>query len=153
VFRQYELEDGTLVTVQGEEPPQIQLPPSAEEVAAAEAAVAEQAAAVRALKEEQGLTNQVRAGAGGPGQGGGGGATRHVRWIGSWHAVGRRGGQGAVHTSCVKSTVQSSQAKVMPCGAACSLHPHLHMCTLLHAPTRTLLWWRPWRSSRVARRL
>lgn len=152
MFRQYELEDGTLVTVQGEEPPQIQLPPSAEEVAAAEAAVAEQAAAVRALKEEQGLTNQVRAGAGGPGQGGGG-ATRHVRWIGSWHAVGRRGGQGAVHTSCVKSTVQSSQAKVMPCGAACSLHPHLHMCTLLHAPTRTLLWWRPWRSSRVARRL
>lgn len=62
VFNQYELEDGTLVTVQGEAPPPsaIEIPPSQEDVAAAEAAVAEQAAAVRALKEQQGLGNQVK---------------------------------------------------------------------------------------------
>lgn len=59
VFNQYELEDGTIVTVQGEQvgPSSIEVPPSKEDVAAAEAAVQEQAAAVRALKEGQGLTN------------------------------------------------------------------------------------------------
>lgn len=59
VFSQYELEDGTIVTVQGEQvaPSSIEVPPSQEDVAAAEAAVQEQAAAVRALKEGQGLTN------------------------------------------------------------------------------------------------
>lgn len=59
MFKQYELEDGSIVTVQGEEvgPSTIELPPSQEDVAAAEAAVQEQAAAVRALKEGQGLTN------------------------------------------------------------------------------------------------
>lgn len=59
VFSQYELEDGSIVTVQGEEvgPSIIEVPPSQEDVAAAEAAVQEQAAAVRALKEGQGLTN------------------------------------------------------------------------------------------------
>jgi len=60
VFSQYELEDGTIVTVQGEQigPSSIEIPPSQEDVAAAEAAVQEQAAAVRALKEGQGLGNQ-----------------------------------------------------------------------------------------------
>lgn len=60
VFTQYELEDGTVVTVQGEAPPPpaFEIPPSQEDVDAAEAAVAEQAAAVRALKEQQGLSNQ-----------------------------------------------------------------------------------------------
>ena len=59
VFNQYELEDGTIVTVQGEQvgPSSIEVPPGDEEEAAAEAAVQEQAAAVRALKEGQGLTN------------------------------------------------------------------------------------------------
>lgn len=59
MFSKYELEDGTVVTVQGEQvaPSSIELPPSQEDVAAAEAAVQEQAAAVRALKEGQGLTN------------------------------------------------------------------------------------------------
>lgn len=47
--------------MQGEAPAPsaVELPPSAEDVAAAEAAVAEQGAAVRALKEQQGLANQV----------------------------------------------------------------------------------------------
>lgn len=60
VFKQYELEDGTVVTVQGQEPPpsSIEIPPSQEDVDAAAAAVQEQAAAVRQLKEEQGLSNQ-----------------------------------------------------------------------------------------------
>lgn len=59
VFSKYELEDGTVVSVQGEQvaPSSIELPPSQEDMAAAEAAVQEQAAAVRALKEGQGLTN------------------------------------------------------------------------------------------------
>jgi hypothetical protein len=62
VFNQYELEDGTVVTVQGQAPPasSIELPPSKEDVDAAAAAVQEQGAAVRQLKEEQGLSNQVR---------------------------------------------------------------------------------------------
>jgi hypothetical protein len=53
------LEDGSIVTVQGEEvgPSIIEVPPSQEDVAAAEAAVQEQAVAVRALKEGQGFTN------------------------------------------------------------------------------------------------
>lgn len=61
VFNQYELEDGTLVTVQGEAPPPstIEIPPSKEDLEAAEAAVQEQATVVRQLKEGQGLTNQV----------------------------------------------------------------------------------------------
>lgn len=61
MFKQYELEDGTVVTVQGQEPPpsSIEIPPSQEDVDAAAAAVQEQAAAVRQLKEEQGLSNQV----------------------------------------------------------------------------------------------
>jgi hypothetical protein len=59
VFSKYELEDGTIVTVTGEQvaSTSIELPPSQEDVAAAEAAVQGQAAAVRALKEGQGLTN------------------------------------------------------------------------------------------------
>lgn len=59
MFKQYELEDGSIVTVQGEEPgpANIEMPPTQEDVTAAEAAVQEQAAAVRALKEERGLTN------------------------------------------------------------------------------------------------
>lgn len=55
-------QDGTLVTVQGDAPPAAELPPTAEELAAAEAAVTDQAAAVRALKEG-GLNNQVGGGA------------------------------------------------------------------------------------------
>jgi hypothetical protein len=47
------------VTVQGDAPPAVELPPTEEDLAAAEAAVTEQGAAVRALKEERGLTNQV----------------------------------------------------------------------------------------------
>ncbi|KIZ05842.1 hypothetical protein MNEG_2119 [Monoraphidium neglectum] len=58
VFSQYEEEDGSLVTVQGDAPPAVELPPTEEDLAAAEAAVTEQGAAVRALKEERGLTNQ-----------------------------------------------------------------------------------------------
>ncbi|KAI8470894.1 MAG: MEKHLA domain-containing protein [Monoraphidium minutum] len=58
VFEQYEEEDGTLVTVQGDAPPAVELPPTEEELAAAEAAVVEQGAAVRALKEGKGLTNK-----------------------------------------------------------------------------------------------
>eukprot|EP00882_Tetradesmus_deserticola_P009361 GHRQ01009880.1.p1 GENE.GHRQ01009880.1~~GHRQ01009880.1.p1 ORF type:complete len:360 (+),score=147.76 GHRQ01009880.1:56-1081(+) len=60
VFNQYELEDGTVVTVQGQAPPPsaIEIPPSQEEVDAAAAAVQEQAVAVRQLKEAQGLPNQ-----------------------------------------------------------------------------------------------
>jgi hypothetical protein len=59
VIRQYQLEDGTLITPQGEQPQpsSVELPPSLEEVQAAQAAVQEQGAAVRALKEGQGLTN------------------------------------------------------------------------------------------------
>lgn len=47
------------MTVQGEQPgpSSIEVPPSQEDVAAAEAAVQEQAAAVRALKEGEGLGN------------------------------------------------------------------------------------------------
>ena len=48
-----------MVKVEGEAPPPVEMPPTEEELAAAEAAVVEQAAAVRALKEEGGLTNQV----------------------------------------------------------------------------------------------
>lgn len=49
-----------MITPQGEQPApsSIELPPSLEDVQSAEAAVQEQAAAVRALKESQGLTNQ-----------------------------------------------------------------------------------------------
>lgn len=59
VIRQYALEDGTLVTPQGEQPPPsaVELPPSLEEVQAAEGAVQEQAARVRGMKEGQGLGN------------------------------------------------------------------------------------------------
>jgi hypothetical protein len=59
VFSEYELEDGTVVRVQGDAPPQssIELPPSEADVAAATAAATEQAAAVRALKEVRGLAN------------------------------------------------------------------------------------------------
>ncbi|GBF89195.1 hypothetical protein Rsub_01912 [Raphidocelis subcapitata] len=58
VFNEYEEEDGTVVTVVGEEPPPPELPPTEEELAAAAAAIEAQAAAVRALKEERGLTNK-----------------------------------------------------------------------------------------------
>lgn len=61
MFDRYEEEDGTVVMVQGDAPPAAELPPTEEDLAAAEAAVAEQAAAVRALKEQPGMTNQVRA--------------------------------------------------------------------------------------------
>jgi hypothetical protein len=64
VFRAYELEDGTLVTIQGEAPPQLELPPSQEDVDKAEAAVQQQADLVRVLKEGKGLTNKVRGGQG-----------------------------------------------------------------------------------------
>jgi len=53
-------QDGTTVTVQGDAPPPAELPPTEEDLQAAEAAVAVQAAAVRVLKEETGLTNKVR---------------------------------------------------------------------------------------------
>ena len=62
VFKGYELEDGTLVTIQGEAPPQIELPPTQEDVDKAEAAVQQQAELVRSLKEGKGLTNKVRRG-------------------------------------------------------------------------------------------
>jgi hypothetical protein len=58
-------QDGTLVTVQGDAPPAVQLPPTEEDLQAAADAVTAQAALVRSLKEERGLTNQVRAGQGG----------------------------------------------------------------------------------------
>eukprot|EP00879_Flechtneria_rotunda_P019675 GHRR01020674.1.p1 GENE.GHRR01020674.1~~GHRR01020674.1.p1 ORF type:complete len:231 (+),score=83.46 GHRR01020674.1:689-1381(+) len=60
VFKQYETEDGTVHTVQGEAPPPsaVEIPPSLEDVQAAGTAVQEQAATVRQLKEGQGLTNQ-----------------------------------------------------------------------------------------------
>jgi hypothetical protein len=62
VFNQYELEDGTVVQVTSEawQPATIELPPSEEDILAAEADVEIQAAAVRDLKESQGRTNQVR---------------------------------------------------------------------------------------------
>ncbi|GLC38930.1 hypothetical protein PLESTB_000462500 [Pleodorina starrii] len=67
VFQRYELEDGRVVEItaapreaeaEGEGEGGLGGIPSPEEMAAAEAAVAEQAAAVRALKEQQGLSNQ-----------------------------------------------------------------------------------------------
>ncbi|GAX75463.1 hypothetical protein CEUSTIGMA_g2906.t1 [Chlamydomonas eustigma] len=59
VFNQYELEDGTVVQVTGDvwQPAEIEVPPSAGDVEAAEVAVEEQAAAVRHLKEALGKTN------------------------------------------------------------------------------------------------
>ncbi|GFR40424.1 hypothetical protein Agub_g998 [Astrephomene gubernaculifera] len=63
VFDQYELEDGTVVRITADprdDPEAAAAPavPTPEEVAAAEAAVAQQAAHVRALKEEKGMSNQ-----------------------------------------------------------------------------------------------
>jgi hypothetical protein len=52
--------DGTLVTVEGDAPPAVEAPPTEEDLVAAADAVAAQAALVRSLKEERGLTNQVR---------------------------------------------------------------------------------------------
>ncbi len=58
----YEDEEGKLWIVQGDAPPAAEEPeadPTEEDIAAAEQDVVAQAAAVRALKEQQGLTNQV----------------------------------------------------------------------------------------------
>ena len=61
VFNQYELEDGTVVQVTSSawQPATIELPPSEEDILAAEADVERQGAVVRDLKEGQGRTNQV----------------------------------------------------------------------------------------------
>ncbi len=61
VFKQYELEDGTVIQVTSEpwQLPKVYHPPSEDEVSAAEIAVAQQGDVVRNLKEIQGLGNQV----------------------------------------------------------------------------------------------
>ena len=61
MFNQYELEDGTVVQVTSTawQPATIELPPSEEEILAAEADVERQGLLVRDLKEGQGRTNQV----------------------------------------------------------------------------------------------
>lgn len=59
-FREYELEDGTVVQITSEpwQPPEVKLPPTEDELRAAEAAVDQQAELVRSLKQGQGLSNQ-----------------------------------------------------------------------------------------------